>query len=454
MQPPARRRLRDNPWWIPPFLGSVPSGVGDRELRLLGFVAFALFAENYDLSMLGTPCRTSATPSASPSRRSGSFTALIRLGALPAFLLIPLADRLGRRWLLLASIIGVSVGSLLTAFSPTAAWFVTLQVVTRTFIIAASVTTFVIIAEEFPAEHRGWGIGILGAVGAIGYGFGAALYALVEVLPFGWRALYVVGGTPVLALPLFRRGIHETRRFQAHRAQQTSEARALSQALGMLRPLLELAREHPQRAIAIALLGALATAGHATSFQFVSDFLQRARGWTPQAFAGMTIAFGAVGIIGNVAAGRLGDRYGRRAVGLFVLVLFPLFAWGFYRGPASLVVAPWICMVFASMATTVILRALTAEVFPTSTRGAAGGALSLCETIGAAGGLFLLSAVMIVLPDRSQVIPLLSLLTALSAGLLFLLPETRQRELETLSEEPSMPRPAAGSLRAEGDEAA
>ena len=48
-------------------------------------------------------------------------------------------------------------------------------------------------SEEFPAHHRGWGIGMLGGVGAIGYGFGALLYGAIEWLPFGWRALYALG---------------------------------------------------------------------------------------------------------------------------------------------------------------------------------------------------------------------------------------------------------------------
>lgn len=50
---PAYRSVRQNPWWIPPFLGGVPEGIGPAHLRVLGFVTLAMFFENYDLGMLG-----------------------------------------------------------------------------------------------------------------------------------------------------------------------------------------------------------------------------------------------------------------------------------------------------------------------------------------------------------------------------------------------------------------
>jgi MFS family permease len=123
----------------------------------------------------------------------GGFTGLTRLGALPAFFLLPLGDRIGRRRLLLISIAGMSVGSFVTALAQSPTQFVIAQIATRTFIVSAAVTSFVVVSEEFPAANRGWGIGMLGGVGAIGFGLGALLYGFVDRLPFGWRALYALG---------------------------------------------------------------------------------------------------------------------------------------------------------------------------------------------------------------------------------------------------------------------
>ena len=49
--PNAPARLR-NPWWIPPFLGRIPSGVEPSHVSLLGAVAFALIFEEYDLALI------------------------------------------------------------------------------------------------------------------------------------------------------------------------------------------------------------------------------------------------------------------------------------------------------------------------------------------------------------------------------------------------------------------
>ena len=47
--------------------------------------------------------------------------------------------------------------------------------------------------ESFDAQHRGWGMGALIGMAGAGAGFGLALLGYIDVLPFGWRFLYVVG---------------------------------------------------------------------------------------------------------------------------------------------------------------------------------------------------------------------------------------------------------------------
>lgn len=50
---PARRRLRDNPWWIPPFLGTIPV-LEPRLMRTLQLLALGMMIENYDLSLINS----------------------------------------------------------------------------------------------------------------------------------------------------------------------------------------------------------------------------------------------------------------------------------------------------------------------------------------------------------------------------------------------------------------
>ena len=289
---PAQSAPLANPWWIPPFLGRVPVGVEQRHLQVLAFVSFAMLFENYDIGLIGAALPQIAAEFQLNDVGKGYFMSAIDMGALPSLLLVPLADRIGRRRLLLVAIIGMSLGSALTAFSPTAPVFAVFQILTRTFATGASVVSFVIIAEEFPAAHRGWGIGMLGAIGAVGFGLGALVYAQVSWLPFGWRSIYLLGGFAVFLLPVFRRRIRETSRFEAVAASRRGQARGARLLVQGIQPLLALVRQHPRRALMLGLLAAVSTAGHRPAFRFISDFLQTTHGWTPGQYATMTIVGG------------------------------------------------------------------------------------------------------------------------------------------------------------------
>jgi AAHS family 4-hydroxybenzoate transporter-like MFS transporter len=429
------RPAGQNPWWIPPFLGGVPVGLAPEHLRLLGVITFAMFFENYDFSLLGNALPQLAKTFGLSKGALGDFASITRLGALPAFLFVPLADRIGRRRVLLLSVIGMSLGSVLTATSQSALQFVLCQFATRTFLIAAGVVAVVILTEEFPAAHRGWGIGMLSGVAAIGFGVGALLYGFVNLLPLGWRALYVLAGSPIALFPWLRRGVAETRRFERARAAHHERKGIGAAVAGILSRLAALVREHPRRAVALGVIGGMSSAGLGVSLQFISEFLQTTRGWTPGRFALMSFFFGAFAIVGNPVAGRMADRFGRRTILVAALLTFPFLTAAFYAGPARLVALPWTAMVFTNMACGVMLRALATELFPTAFRSAAGGVLALNETLGVVTWLFLYSRAMGRIGSQQVVIPLLSLSTIIAAGVVFLVPETARCELEQISEE-------------------
>ncbi|MEQ8484147.1 MAG: MFS transporter [Pseudomonadales bacterium] len=419
-----------NPWWLPPFLlGRIPAGVEPRVLRLLGFVSFALFFEHYDTSLLGNALKYIVADLDLAEQDLGYFQMLIRLGALPAFFIIPFVDRFGRRRLFLASLIGMSVGTLLTAFSTDALQFVICQMVTRTFVLTASAVSVVIVAEELPASARGWGIGILAAVSASGHGLGAAMFGAIESLPWGWRSLYAFGVLPLLLLPMFRRGIQETARFQQHRDSRV-------EAGSWWAPLLAFVRTHPARAGGMAAVASVSSVGHVVVISFTGYFVLQYHGWAPYQLSIMVISAGLVGIIGNVVAGRLADRAGRRGVGFVFLAAFPAVAWGFYSGPGWSLPVLWGLLVFTLMGANVIVRALSSELFPTSHRGTSTGVLALMETLGAAAGLLVLGMLQAGGGQLATMIPLISLATLLAGLVILVFPETRLRELEALSTDP------------------
>lgn len=426
------RRAPTNPWWIAPFLGRVPD-VPPAKVQLLGVVALAMLFESYDQAMLTAALKQIAETFSVAESALGDLLGWVHLGALPAFALVPLADRIGRRRLFLASLVGLSLATFLSAFAQDVEQLIALQMVSRAFMVTCAATAYVIITEELPAAHRGWGIGIVGAIAAGGYGLGLLLFAAIDVLPYGWRAMYLLGITPVLFLGRFRRRVLETRRFQEHR----SAREHTGLVSGWLRPLWSLVRAYPSRSVAVGLIGLLASAAQTCGFSFAAYYVQSVHGWAPGQYTVMAVLAGAVGIIGHPWAGRVADRRGRRLVGFLLMASFPLLALGFYHGPGWLLAFFWIPFVFSMTGTSTIERVVATELFPTSYRGTASGWLQLTEALGRASGLFIVAWGTAHGASNVPMIDLVVFASAAAGVVLLLMPETGRLELEDISHEVS-----------------
>ena len=419
------------PWWLPHFLGRVPIGLDERHVALVGVVALASLFDNYDQSMLTSAFKQIREGFDLSQAEAATSFGWIRLGAIPAILVLPLADRLGRRIVILVGIVGMSIGTLLSGFAPNIDAFVAMQTITRTFIVASTATAVVIIAEELPAANRGWGIGILGAVGAFGYGLGAILYAFIEYLPYGWRAMYMVGGIPLLLMPRFIRGIPETIRFQEERAERLAGRRPES---GWISPLVDLVREYPGRILAVASMALFFAAGSSPAFGLLSDFVQTTHAWTPASFSLMSLVAGTFGIVGNSAMGWAADRWGRRPVAAVGFGLFPLAAIALYFGPETTVALVWVPFVFLLTGGNVLMKIIVTELFPTSSRNTAMGWGTLMETMGAAAGYWLVGGFTAVGASIAPAAVGVSALTLIAVVVMVFIPETAGRELEETSQ--------------------
>ncbi len=433
---------RRNPAWIPPFLGRVPATVPDPHVSLLGAVAFAIFFENYDQAMLTQAIKQIAGDFGVVESELGNLLGLVRLGAVPAFFLIPLADRFGRRRTFLVSVLGMSLATTLSALAPSVMPFIGLQMLSRLFMVTAAATAFVIVTEEFEAAHRGWGLGIVGAVGTFGVGMSAILFAAIDLLPYGWRAMYLVGVVPLLALPVLRRRIGETRRFDEQQAARASAG--IAQA-AWWHPLADLARAYPLRTLAVGVIGAGSSAANGAAYNFSAYFVQEHHGWEPGQYSIMLLAAGTVGILGHPFAGRVADARGRRLVGFAFYALFPFLAFAFYSAPGWALAFLWVPMVFVITGGITISRALATELFPTSYRGTASGFLQLMDTLGAAAALFAISAMTVTGASAIPAVQVVVWISLLAALALLVLPETGRRELEDISDDGTAPTDGNGA---------
>jgi putative MFS transporter len=310
------------------------------------------------------------------------------------------------------------------------------------FIAAEDMLTIVVITEELEAESRGFGIGILAAFGALGFGVAALSLAVIERLPFGWRALYLVGAIPLLWVAWLRRRIPETRRFEAEREARRGE----SGLVAALRPVRDLVQLYPRRMLALCAAILPASLVMITAGGFVSKYLQDAQGWRPGQVTLLYAIAGFLVFVSTVLSGRLGDRFGRRGVMTTALLLHAVGVACFYQGSGGwMIVAAWVLMMSCGVAMDVLFGALGSELFPTSYRSTASGVRAATATLGGSAGLWLESWLYPLAGSHAAAITWMLCLSWIAPlVVVLLLPETARRELEEISP----PAPGAGAAPA------
>ncbi len=417
--------------YVLPYLGRVPA-LSRRQWRILGLLTAAEFFDHYDMGILGLALLQIQRGLGIAEADLAGVAAVVRLGVIPAVAWTLLADRLGRRRLLLATILGFSVCTFGTAFVGDARQFRLLQFLARMFIYAETMLAVVVLAEELGARNRGWGIGVLGAMGALGHGLSAIVFGSVSLLPYGWRFLYVVGAVPLLGLAWFRRGLPETQRFEQHRAARRDHGGWRD----WLRPFVLLMRMYPRRMA--VLCGAVFPLEFVTitGITFMAKTLQEVHGYAPGQVTILFVVGGMVGILGNIVAGAWSDRFGRRIVVSVLIALGALGLFVFYRLSGWVIIPAWITLVFSLMGASVLFKTMGGELFPTSYRATASGVRQVVGVLGGVWGLALEGTLYQLTGSHSAAISMMIPVMLIPPFVVFaFLPETATRELEDIAPE-------------------
>ena len=281
-----------------------------------------------------------------------------------AYLWGTLADRFGRKRVVLGSILTYSLASLLTAFVQSEWLYGLLRFITGIGLAGELGAGIALISEKFSDNRRGLGVGIFIILGFVGVllASGAA-----QVLP--WRMCYVVGGFLGFSLLLFRMLIKESLLFQ----KSISMVKRRSELnFGGLKPIFANASQRAKYVCGILLL--LPTVFIPQILWSLSPEIAKAKGIIGIDSASMLgLGYGCViagDLLAIVLAEKLKDR--KRTIMIFFAlgcVPIALFLWG------PIWSAEWFYLVGASMGITfgswVVGASMIAEMFGTNVRATA-----------------------------------------------------------------------------------
>src|SRR5262245_13248880 len=375
-----------------------PSAGSDGRLRLHGWhdpailatgalAAAAGFAQFGATSALADVARSFGKPSPTGTSVAAevglSFTLLgvglgtIRLAALGSLPLAALADRVGRRRVMLGcTALGLAVTAL-AALSPSYWWFVALFALGRPLLAGTNAISGVIAAEETRSRDRAKAIALVTAA----WGGGTGLIAVVRGVAgaaLSWRGLFGLTLIPLAALPLLSRRLEEPDRFERIRgAVERRRGRILGRAPADLRTRLWLI------CLLIAMLGLVTGPANALLFVYSESVL----GLPRLATAAMVAAAGLLGLGGLVAGRWAADRLGRRVTAGTAQAVIALAALLTYSGSAAAAIAGYLLAVVAASVFAPAIGALAAELFPTGIRATVAGWMSVAGVLGAVGGL-------------------------------------------------------------------
>ncbi len=370
--------------------------------RVMAVLFLGWLVESYDIGLTGSvlPSLVSTyhLSTGLKSLTSISSSAGVVIGIAPAGWL---ADRVGRKRIMIGGTIAYSVLTFVTGFAPGIGTLVTLRVLSGIAMGAVFPLPYAYGAELCPPAVRGRFTGIADTFLSVGYFLSPllALWLIPDSTSSGWRTMFFLGGIPVTFAALAWKVVPESPRW-AEAKGRTAEAEAV---LREIEARVEAERGEPlpppppapgpdgplaappRPRIPGGRLAMLCTTFGGLFFVFYSiqTFMPTVvskMGFTlTSAFAFTAIIVG-VSIPGKLAEAFLVERWGRRPViitfGLIAAVAALIF--GFTRGAAA-VLAVGCVMSFFGIGVDPAVKVYTAESFPTAVRATG---TSLTEGIG------------------------------------------------------------------------
>ena len=351
----------------------------------------------------------------------GIGAAIVRLGIVICLPLVALADRRGRRPMMIAMAWAAPLVSALGAIAPSYSFLVATQAVGRPLGLTLDILIAVVAIEEMPRDGRAYATGILAVLSGIGGGIAVASLPLADISLTSWRYIYVIGLMWLIIAYALMKWLPESERFIRHTPKTKMRAAYIADAL----------RGNLGRICSVVFLTNIYIA---TASIFQNRYLKEERGYTAAQVALFTIITSSPATFGLIIGGRVADERGRRILGATLVPIGAfLLALSFSTSGATM----WLVAIAGGLAFGISYPALAVyrgELFPTRTRGLAGGIIMTSALfggiIGLVGGGWFLDAN----GSYGQVMMWLVIGPVIASAIVwFRYPETAHRELDDIT---------------------
>lgn len=283
-------------------------------------------------------------------------------------------DRSGRKRMFMLSILLMAIPTLMMGLLPTYAQvgvlapllLLLLRIMQGAAIGGEAPGAWVFVTEHVSPRHRNLACGTLSAGLCTGILLGSlvargvhAVFDEAQLLAWGWRLPFLLGGVFGLLAMLLRRKLKETPVFL-----ELQSRRALSATM----PLREVLRSHRGAVVLAMLLTWLLTAAVVVVLLMMPTLLQGLGVPRDAALAGNTLAIMAT-ILANLLLGYLADRYGAGRALVACSVLLGTAFWIFYGSALAGAYSPWLyALAGAAVGVTALVPAIAVAGFPAPVR--------------------------------------------------------------------------------------
>jgi putative MFS transporter len=428
--------------------GIQAAGVGKFQYRLFVIFGLVWMADAMQVLSIGFSAPSIAKTFGIAMPRALETGTVFFIGMLiGAFVFGRLADRIGRRPVLMATVMIDACFGVASSIAPDFTWLLALRFLTGIGVGGTLPVDYTMMAEFLPSDRRGRWLVLLESFWAVGT-FLLALLALAA-LRWGddaWRMIFLVTGVPALVGVVLRLSIPESPMY-LNRSGRPAQARAVLERIaavnGRSAAIPDLQQEAPARASLLALFAgslrrrslSLFVAWGLISIAYYGVFVHLPVKLSAEGFGFMRgqeflVVLALVQLPGFALSAYGVERWGRKPTLVGFLLLSAAGCMCYSLGSSTaLVVGSTLLMSFALLGTWGALYAFTPEVYPTDLRASGMG---MAGAIARFGGLF---APAIVAPVMAQHFTLaLAMLAAFlavgAAAILNVDLESRKRALD------------------------